>query len=475
MSNSLDNFAALSAKLDSAAPALARWEKAYRGDAPTTFLSARSSRALSASSLSRLSVNYCRLVLSVLASRLNLVGFHRAGQADASTWASWRRSGADRASDLVTVDALTFGQGYALAWADARGRARVTAESPLSVSVERDPVSGDVVRALKRITSGGRGTAVVFEPDSITRYVGPPTSGVPVSAASWRSEGTIPNVLGVVPLVPITARARASEVDGASELADVEPLVAALGKIAADLLVTSEYYSRPRRWATGIEIPTNPDGSRANPFAGLDDSNLVVVTNAAASLGQWSASDLASYEQAIGLITRMIATVGALPPYVAGLAGTEPASADAIRASESVLTERAVARQRAFGPDYARLAALVVAIETGADPAGVELDAIWQDPATRSPGADSDSLLKLVSAGVPLAAALPAALGWTPDAVTAALALAPAGATPSTGGSSATPLDTGQGIAPALPPPTTSVIGSNTPSPITTAPNGVRP
>ena len=41
---------------------------------------------------------------------------------------------------------------------------------------------------------------------------------------------------------------------GFSEIEDLKPLVDALNKSLADMMVTSEYVGRPRRWATGIEL-----------------------------------------------------------------------------------------------------------------------------------------------------------------------------------------------------------------------------
>jgi hypothetical protein len=41
---------------------------------------------------------------------------------------------------------------------------------------------------------------------------------------------------------------------GPSEIDDLKPLVDALNKSLADMMVTSEYVGRPRRWATGIEL-----------------------------------------------------------------------------------------------------------------------------------------------------------------------------------------------------------------------------
>lgn len=43
-----------------------------------------------------------------------------------------------------------------------------------------------------------------------------------------------------------------------SEIEDLKPLVDALNKSLADMMVTSEYVGRPRRWATGVELVEEP-------------------------------------------------------------------------------------------------------------------------------------------------------------------------------------------------------------------------
>jgi len=459
----LTQLAALSAKLDAATPDLTRLDRAYRNESPGTYLSDRSRSALSGSVLHRLGVAYPWLIVSTLAARLSLVGFRADGVLDAAVWQRFRRAGGEQALDLVHADALVSGQGYALVWSTPDGRARVTAESPLAMSVQRDPATGEPTAALKRYAVGNRTRAVLYGPDRVTTWEGPQTPGVPVSAAGWQQVGAVDNPLGVCPVVPVTARARASEVDGASDLAPVLPLVDALNRLVADLMVAAEFYAKPRRWATGLEVPVDENGKRLDPIANLSEGNFLVARDAAVNFGQWDASDLASFEQGVGLITRMIAALGALPPNAAGIASdVQPSSADAIRASEATLTQRAEARMRAFGPAWARVAALVVAVDTGVYPAA-DLTAQWSDPATRSPASDSDSLLKLVSAGLPLSAALTHALGWTPEAVQVALAL-PRTEAPTT--PAALPALPATPAAPALPPTTTSAVGANTPTPI---------
>ena len=66
------------------------------------------------------------------------------------------------------------------------------------------------------------------------------------------------NPLGIVPVVNLRNTDRIIGDWGSSEIDDLKPLVDALNKSLADMMVTSEYVGRPRRWATGIELTETP-------------------------------------------------------------------------------------------------------------------------------------------------------------------------------------------------------------------------
>jgi hypothetical protein len=50
-------------------------------------------------------------------------------------------------------------------------------------------------------------------------------------------------------------------------MADVLDLADALNKLMPRHDVSSEFYARPRRWVTGLEIMEDDDGQPVNPFS----------------------------------------------------------------------------------------------------------------------------------------------------------------------------------------------------------------
>ena len=194
------------------------------------------------------------------------------------------------------------------------------------------------------------------------------------------------------------------------------PLVDALNKSLADMMVTSEYVGRPRRWATGIELVEEPVLDAAgNPV--LDEygdpvppvevnpipegARAMISENDAAKFGQLVASDLAGYEASVRVILGQIMAVSTLPAHYVGIFTDNPASADAMRAAEASLTARAEARQQTFGRSWEQVARLMIAVRDGTDPVSIDDVAVqWADAATRSVAQEADAVVKLFAANL---------------------------------------------------------------------------
>lgn len=431
----LDTLQSLVERLDATEGRLALLDQYYAGEQPLSFLAPEARTALG-SRFARMSSNLCRLTVTSLAERLRVTGIIRDGRPDPQAWAGWLRNDLDQLASAAHREALTLGRSYVIVWADPAGRARVTVESARQVTVARDPATREVTAAMKRWVdpAARRAYAVLYQPDQITRYSSTAivADGAAVPSTGWTSTEVIPNPLGVVPVVPLVNADRLLDLDGRSELVDLLPLVDALNKSLADLMVASEYYARPRRWATGVELieesVLNEDGTPrlddgqpvtvlTNPYP---EGNRMMINEAPeGKFGQLPGADLAAYEAGVRIILGQVMAVSALPAHYVGIFSDNPTSADALRAAEASLAARAEARQQTFGRSWEAVARLMYAVETGADPAALDVRVTWADPATRSIAQEADAVVKLHAAGIlPTSAAL-ARLGYTEDEVTA--------------------------------------------------------
>lgn len=401
----LDLLKTLVQTLDNGAARRSTLDLYYRGGQPLAYLSPEARTAIG-TRFGRMATNVPRLAVNSLAERLRITGF-----TGADVWADWLRCDMDQLAPVAHREALTLGESYVIVWADAAGRPLATVESPAQVAVVRDPATREVVAAVKRWETKTTTEATLFTPDAVTRFrsdaLGATTNG-------FRTVETLGNPFGVVPVVPLRNSDRLLG-DPASEIDDLIPLVDGMNKLLADLMVSSEYTGRPRRWATGIELEEveTEDGETVavNPFP--EGNRMMVSESAESKFGQLDASDLAGYENAVRVLQAQISAVSGLPPHYLGVHGDQPASADALRASEASLTARAEARQATFGRSWEAVARLMHAVRTGADPLTLDVRVQWADPATRSVAQEADAVVKLHAAGLLPATYALKRLGYT--------------------------------------------------------------
>lgn len=409
-------------RLDEPVAAYTALDRYYDGTQPLAFLSPEAKVALG-TRFGRMASNIPRLAVTALAERLRITGFRAA-----DVWAEWIRNDLDQTSGVAHREALLFGDSYVIVWADALGRPTVTIESAKQVAVQRDPATRQITAAVKRWETKTTTEAALYLPDRIVRLRANSTGA---TITGFNTVETIANPLGVVPVVNLRNSDRLLDDFGSSEIDDLMPLVDALNKTLADLMVTSEYVGRPRRWATGIELTEEPvldvngdpvldeDGQpvmrEVNPIP--EGHRAMISENDQAKFGQLNAADLGGYEAAVRVILGQIMAVSTLPAHYVGVFTDNPASADALRAAEASLTARAEARQATFGRAWEQVARLIVAIRDGVDPTTVECRVQWADATTRSVAQEADAVVKLHQAGLLPASYALAKLGYSDDEI----------------------------------------------------------
>ncbi|WLP90081.1 phage portal protein [Gordonia sp. NB41Y] len=376
-------------KIDEPAARYADLDRYYAGEQALAFLSPESRKALG-DRFGRLATNLPRLAVTSLAERLRVTGF-----VGADVWTDWLRNDLDQESGIAHREALLLGQGFVIVWADRSGRPKVTIESPKQVAVLTDPGTRRITAAVKRWETATTTEATVFFPDLILRLRAEQTGA---TTQGFRTIEEIPNPLGVVPVVRLRNGDRLLDEVGVSEIDDLKPLVDALNKVLVDMMTTSEFVGRPRRWATGIELEEDDDGNAVNPIP--EGNRAMISENDSAKFGQLDAAGLEGYKTAVDVLLGQIMAVSALPAHYIGQLSDTPASADALRAAEASLTARAEARQAQFGRAWEDVARLIVGVRDGADPQHVDVRVTWADAATRSIAQEADAVVKLYQAGL---------------------------------------------------------------------------
>lgn len=425
--------APLSKRLNDVQFELAACDEYYGGQQPLQFL-APEVRQQVGNRLTSLVINWPRVIVDSVQRRTYVEGFRLGvgGQADDELWRIWQANDLDEWSQLAHIDALVHGRAFLTVWGndDDPQTPRIAAESAHQMMVSYKAGTREVDAALKRWRDDGVEYATLYLPDVVIRYAADaPTSGAAARNLAWAFDQELPNRLGAVPVVPLVNRPRLRNLNGESELADIVPLADAVNKLATDMMVTSEFHATKRRWATGIQIPTGNgaegDAERrrlqAEAAAYWDNATKgkTWLAGQGVQFGQFDEASLDNFAGAIRLLTSQIAAIGGLPPDDLGLNTTNPASAEARRAAETVLNNRANEKMRSWGGSYERAMRLALAVQRDVplrdlptDLRGMET--IWRDPETPTVAQTADAAVKLFMAGIIDAEQAQEDIGLTP-------------------------------------------------------------
>jgi hypothetical protein len=212
----------------------------------------------------------------------------------------------------------------------------------------------------------------------------------------------------------------------------LKPLVDALNKTVADLLVAQEYTARPRRWATGLaamELPAVDECG--NPILDTNGDPVITVQNPIpegnramlsdnpdSRFGQLPGADLQGFRTSVDIWIQAIMATTALPAHYVGITTNNPATSEAMQSAESQLTSRAEAVAKMMGIAHEQVAKLVWAIRTGSDPRTLDVQAQWGPFDQSSQAASADASVKLYQAGVISRSSVLRRMGFDDDAVT---------------------------------------------------------
>lgn len=401
----------LAAKLTNANTEYDRMDRYYSGDQALSFL-APEVAAQVGDRLAPMVINWPETVADSVNRRVVAEGFRmgQGGETDAEMWRIFTANGLDDDAPLGQVDALVHGLAFLSVWGndDDPSTPLMAFESAHQVAVEYEPGTGDrVVRAaLKRWSDPDDGVvySTLYLPNQVIRYASASAPYSPSLVSRYEVDQVLDNPLGAVPIVPMVNKGRLLNRAGRSELRSIAPIADGINKLATDMMVTSEFYQTPRRWATGIQVPTDgADRERLQAEAAeyweKATKSKTWLAGQGVQFGQFDEADLAGFVSGIHLLTSALAAIGGLPPDDLGLNQVNPASAEARRAAETVLILRAEEKQRAWGRAYTRAMRLAVAARDGVPLRAVPSDysglaVAWRDPATPAIAQAMDAAVK---------------------------------------------------------------------------------
>lgn len=388
----------------------------WNNESPAGWLSKQSRDALDGK-LSRVSVNFPRLVVQSISDRLTLRGFRERGSSDLDNKFT-QLMGTVNLSALqehIHVDYLLYGAAYGTTWTADNGQPIFIADSPMTAAAIADPATGETIEGVR--SWRGRDGAywlAVMDSETVTRYISRQTDDFD-SAVHWEQRGgVVEHGLGVVPMVPFIRQESSDDMQGTSAVADILDLSDANAKALGDAMVTSEYFAKPRRWATGLEIQEDDDGNVVDPFG---ERRLLQSEDPETKFGQLPAATPTGQTELIATLTQQIGALTGLPPHYLGLHGDQPASAEGTRAAETQLVARAYGEQSALSGPWCRSIERLAAISDGQGYDHGGAAAVWQPAETITPSQAADAAQKLRTIGIPLEALLSNPLDYEPHEI----------------------------------------------------------
>lgn len=365
-----------------------------------------------------------RIYVNAIAERLIIEGF-RVGdesETDEELWSWFKANGLDNQSMVAIIDALVYGRAYITISAPGEADKEnpmlipdvpiIRVESPLALYAEKDPRTGNVLWAVRVVKNedGDTVAATQYYPDRTILYEEEEGELVEVE--------TVPHGLGVVPVVDMTNQASLLDLYGSSIITpELRSITDALSRMLMNMQTTSELMATPQRILFGTSVDEiNPEN--ANTGLELYTASYLAIEDPNGKAIQLPAAELRNFTEAIIHLLKLAAAYTGLPPSYLSTNTDNPASAEAIRSSETRLVRTCESLAAILGDAWER--AMRVALLVMGQQLAIEhfrMETVWRDPATPTYAAKADAASKLYANGtgvIPLEQAR-IDMGYTPE------------------------------------------------------------
>lgn len=355
----------------------------------------------------RVNVGWPSLYLRAIEERLDVEGFRVSGNSDniELLWQWWQDNDLDEESSLGHMDAMTFRQSFITVAApgddDDTDSPLIRLESPLWMYADQDPRTRKITRAV-RLYKTTNDSAVA---DKATLYLPDETVYLRRDGGlsdQWVQDGPpVQHQLGTVPVVPLTNRSKLANRYGQSEITpEIRTLTDAAARTLMNLQAASEIIAVPMRVFFGVEKDQLVGDEAAATVNDAYYGRILALENEGAKAFEFTAADLRNFTEELSELAKQVASYTGLPPQYLSFNSDNPASAEAIHASESRLVKTCERKARMFGGSWEQ--AMRLAMKVMGKPVPTEyrrLETVWRDPSTPTYAAKADAANKLYANG----------------------------------------------------------------------------
>jgi hypothetical protein len=352
-------------------------------------------------------VGYPRLYVDSIAERQELEGFRIGGKSDADTelWDWWQANDLDIEATLGHTDSLIYGRSYITVAVpdptldpDADPEVPlIRVEPPTSLYADIDPRTKQVLQAIRVVYDNNDElmATTLYTPEQTVQWV--------KEEGQFKVLASVNHGLMVVPVIPLPNRTRLSDMYGTSEITpELRSVTDAAARILMDMQGTAEIMAIPQRLIFGVK----PEDLGIDPVTGEKLFNaylarIMAFEDADAKAQQFTAAELRNFVDALDALDRKAAAYTGLPPQYLSTSSENPASAEAIKSSESRLVKKTERKNKIFGGAWEQAMRVAYKAIKGGDlpPEYLRMESVWRDPSTPTYAAKADAAAKLYANG----------------------------------------------------------------------------
>lgn len=360
-------------------------------------------------------LNWPRVTVDGCEERLDLVGFRTGnGRPDDYLGKLWQYNDLDEHQSVAHIEALALARSFLCLGTneDEPDFPLITIESALEMATIRDARTRRVTAALRLFgeQSDQNQTQQTADMNAThaTLYLPDTTYWLKRDQGTWvLDQDPDDHELGIVPVVPMLNRARATNrrfaySEGVSEMNDVIPIAESASRAITNGQLAQETHAVPHRVLLGATKAdfVNPDGSPTGAFE-VYMSSLTALANPNGKAVQFDATDLSNFSTMLDMYAAQASSVAHMPPEYFGLHTQNPPSADGQRAGETRLIKKAERKQTAFGHAWEQMARIALRMKGQEDSLELrQIEAIWRDAGTPTKAQQTDATTKLYAAGL---------------------------------------------------------------------------
>jgi len=396
------------ADLRATLPAKERALRYYRGDHPLNFATTKF-RNTFGELFQELADNLCDDVVNEPTDRLQIENWGGTKAKEAQEW--WDAQRGSARSGSIHQNGFRAGDAYAIVWDNGDDQPRLYVQDPRQMAVRYSQSEPDTLEVAAKCWREGKGYRLnLYYADRVEHYY----------SKGWSNqsgEKGIPNATAFMPYVR-GSEAAGDLVDwmephdkgrnpvfhfpngdlgqyGQSVLHDVYPLQDALNKTLCDFLVAMEDKSLPKRWATGVQVLTDPvTGQEVSPWKEGQNLWWTRAKRTDAEFGQFPGAEMKGFLEAMDSLTLKVARKGGLPPHSVNLwqGGGDAPSGLSLLIAEGKLVKRVKDRQRDWGVVWRELVAFALSWSSPGSVESGALDIVWGPIETRDERALMETL-----------------------------------------------------------------------------------